>query len=472
VDGYSFSVEEDLTADMSYSEVCTVLENNVKRIEIYKQNLPSGVSQEAYISYSNKFILNTADHKKEFEQKINVNGRTVHILQWSRDKLIGVSDDKNYYVSIEILTKANEVFTIFMKSEVPFYQIGGYHYLIDSFTTFKPTMTAFMRQAQTVDIEKRNWNQETKDIYQQYFNTDSDLTWGIFEPSAPEDFTQLKYLEKEMDYEFPFLLNYTSFENTYRHPNLEYRLKNAYMNNKILELTLQTSWTGAGESNMVYDVLNGKYDMFLKEYAKTVSDFDHPVLFRLENEMNGDWCPYSGYHTAKDTVIFKEFYKYIYRIFEEAEADNVIWVWNPNGKSFPDFQWNNALMYYPGDEYVDVVGLTAYNTGTYYPGENWTEFGDLYDSLYQDYTELFNKPMMITEFASSSVGGDKNQWIKDMFSQINKYSNIKAAIWWDGCDWDVNGNIARPYFIDETPEIIKTFKKYLNNKPWHWDVYA
>ena len=113
---------------------------------------------------------------------------------------------------------------------------------------------------------------------------------------------------------------------------------NAYKQGKTLELTLQTSWTSSGEGNMVYDVLNGEYDEFIKNYAQTIKDFGHPVLFRLGNEMNGDWCPYSSYNTSKDTMIFKEFYIYVHKIFDEAGVDNAIWIWNPNGKSFPDFE--------------------------------------------------------------------------------------------------------------------------------------
>lgn len=64
-------------------------------------------------------------------------------------------------------------------------------------------------------------------------------------------------------------------------------------------------------------------------------------------------------------------------------------------------------MYYPGDEYVDIIGMTAYNTGTYYSGENWEEFDQLYAPIYAEYTRIYNQPLMITEFASSSVGGDK-----------------------------------------------------------------
>ena len=65
VDGYSLQVDEGMTVDMTYSSVYTVLENNEKRIEIFKQPL-NGVSKAGYIDYSNKFIQNTADHKVEY----------------------------------------------------------------------------------------------------------------------------------------------------------------------------------------------------------------------------------------------------------------------------------------------------------------------------------------------------------------------------------------------------------------------
>jgi len=194
------------------------------------------------------------------------------------------------------------------------------------------------------------------------------------------------------------------------------------------------------------------------------------VFFRLGNEMNGDWCPYSGYNTSRDPELFQDFYRYVYQVFADAGVDNMIWIWNPNGKSFPDFEWNDEVMYYPGDDYVDVVGLTAYNTGTYYQDENWTSFAALYDPIYARSTALYRQPLMITEFASSSVGGDKNQWIRDMFAEIASYPDVKVAVWWNGCDWDSNGNVARPYFIDETPQIVQTFKELLNKKPWYWDV--
>lgn len=471
VHGYSLNIDKGMSVDMSMSGVCAVLENNVKRIEIYKQPLTNGVSRASYLNYSNKFLTNDKDIKKEYETTKNMNGKSVYILQYSREKLARVKNDKNFYVNLEIQS-GNYMYSIFVKSASPLWEVGGYDYLANSFTNFAPTHEAYNRQTQSIPVDRRGWNDETASVYNQYFGENSNLSWGIFEPSAPEYFSDLEKIEKSIQFEFPFILNYTSFDNPLSHPNLKTRLDNAYAHGKIMELTLQTPAQTWGSGNMVYSILNGEYDSFLKDYAKRVSEFDHPVLFRLANEMNGDWCPYSGYHTGKDTVVFKEFYKYVYSFFEAANADNVIWVWNPNGVSFPNFEWNNELMYYPGDEYVDVVGLTAYNTGTYYKDEKWTAFSQLYDGLYDKYVNQYNQPLMISEFASSSVGGDKNQWIEDMFNHIGNYDRIKLAIWWDGCDWDAEGNIARPYFIDETPQILETFKKYLNIKPLNWDAYA
>ncbi len=204
-----------------------------------------------------------------------------------------------------------------------------------------------------------------------------------------------------------------------------------------------------------------KYDTYLKNYAKAVAENGAPILFRLGNEMNGDWCVYSSHSTSKDTEIYKAFYRYVYRMFQEAGADNVIWVWNPNGKAFPDYKWNDELCYYPGDEYVDVIGMTSYNTGTYYEDEKWLEFAQMYDPLYEKYIQRYEKPLMITEFSSSSVGGDKEAWVGSMFQHIKQYDRIKVAIWWDGCDWDEEGNIARSYFIDETDELVQVFRKGL-----------
>jgi len=458
VDGYSISVPRNMSVDMSISSVRAVLENDNERIEIYRQEIEdtTGSSIKSYTDYSNLFIKNRYDHIKEYAGEINIDGRHVSILQWSRKPLKNIENDRCHYASVEVPISEREVITFLFKNNRPF-ENKEYLDVIKSLKLADRTENPYTRKIGRT--KNKFWDKNTRRTYEKFFSEKSRLSWGIFENGAPVDFTELKKIEAKIDFKFPIVLYYTGFiEHADRHPRLATALENAKKEGRLVELTLQTTEQSSGEGNMVYDVLDGKYDTFLKNYAEEVAHSGSPVLFRLGNEMNGDWCVYSSEHTSKDTEIYKAFYRYIYKVFQDAGADNVIWIWNPNAKSFPDFKWNNELCYFPGDEYVDVVGMTRYNTGTYYQGETWIEFDQMYDSLYKKYTSLYDKPLMITEFSSSSVGGDKEAWVRRMFQHIKEYKKVKVAVWWDGCDWDAEGNIARPYFIDESEELIKIFK--------------
>ncbi|MDD4802837.1 MAG: glycosyl hydrolase [Syntrophomonas sp.] len=457
VDGYSISLPKEMKIIDFIPGISAVLEEEHRRVEIYKQSTLNGVSGNAYINYSNRFLNNQTDHMQVSSEFLTWKGMRLNVAQWSREKLLKVKNDKNHYACVDIMTR-DAVYTFFIKSDLPIKDSSGYMDLINNFSAFAPMSQAIIEKYEL--SPQKNWNSETADFFARYFAADSKLTWGIFEPSAPQEMKNLQELEQKMEYDFPFILLYTKVKESYDSNYVGESLQRAYENGKTVELTLQTTPTDADSHNMVYDILNGRYDDFLRAYAQDVADFDHPVLFRPFNEMNGDWCVYSAYYTSRDTYLFRELYKYIYSIFEDAGADNVIWVWNPNEKSFPDFKWNNEIMYYPGSQYVDVVGLTGYNTGTYYNGEKWRSFTDIYLPLYQK-SFLYNKPMMITEFACSSIGSSKEQWVEDMFNNIGFYPHIKIAIWWDGCDFDASGNIARPYFIDETSELIDIFRENL-----------
>lgn len=461
VDGYTIEVPADMKADMNYSNIRAVLENQDLRLEIYRQDVgnATGAGIESYINYSNQFINNNIDHFKELEGNVRIDGRRISYLQWSRSPLSRVENDRCYYASVEVRLSGSEVLSFFFKSSKKF-ENKAYLDVIRSLKVIDKTAEPYTRKIHKTD--NTNWDAETADIYERYFGDSARLHWGIFENSAPVDFTELKSIEAKLNFTFPILLYYTGIQE-YKdmHPNLELALNNAKKEGRILELTLQTVAQTPGKGNMVYDVLDGEYDTYLKNYAKAVADSGAPILFRLGNEMNGDWCVYSSHHTSKDTDIFKEFYHYVYQIFQDAGADNVIWVWNPNGKAFPEFKWNDELCYYPGDEYVDVIGMTSYNTGTYYESEKWMEFDKMYDDLYKRYSAQYEKPLMITEFSSSSVGGSKEDWVKNMFQHIGKYDRIKVAVWWDGCDWDAEGNVARSYFIDETDELVQIFRENL-----------
>jgi len=466
VDGYSMKVPAGLSVNMNYSSVGAFLESEDLKIEVYKQYV-GNIGQAAYYNYTDQFTNNRVDHFVEAVINQEIGGKDVRIVSWHRSKLSKVANDKNYYLSIYIPSGAY-VFSIFIKSNDVISNSLSYTDLVNSFYEVPVTRSGYTKMTAQVDVESKNWNDETRYAYEQSFLYSNELSWGLY------DYNFLGYLaptlediEKKLSYNFSSVLYYTSDKTT--SGNISNMLKYCKENDKLLEITFQPRPTADG-GNSLYDILNGEMDELLYNYAKLIADSGYPVLFRLFNEMNGDWCSYCAYNYGKDTDLYKIAYQYVYHIFEDAKVDNAIWVWNPNGESKPEFKWNDELMYYPGDKYVDVVGMTLYNTGTYYSsvGERWKSFSSLYNPLYSKYVGRYNQPLMITEFGCAAMGGDKAAWFSDMAYTLKNMPKIKMAIYWNGYDYDSSSGqkvVARYYALSDSEASFNAFKKAIK-KSW------
>ena len=110
------------------------------------------------------------------------------------------------------------------------------------------------------------------------------------------------------------------------------------------------------------------------------------------------------------------------------------------------------------------MGLTAYNTGSYYSGETWQSFSQLYTDYYAHMSELFSQPLMITEFSCSGIGGDKVQWVRDMFAALDAFPRLRVAVWWNSQDLDWSKDppvVARSYQFDDDEAVFAIFREKL-----------
>lgn len=475
VDGYSVRIPYDMKVDMSHSSVCATLEDKYRKLRIFKETFDTESERLSYLGYSNRFIQNTADHKLLKQESYSVGDYEYHVLEWSREKLARINNDKNYYACVDVCIGAR-VYTFFFTSSTSFSISGGYMDIVNSLTTFDPVIAqanAYNSGYKESSISRLSAS--ARSTYERLFSDDADFKMGMFPPDAYGGIQRMEEFEEALGYEFCAFLVYTEFTdkagvnaigylekiNSYM-KKVEGNFKYAQKSGKALELTLQVPLSRNTSENMVYEILNGEYDFFINAYTKLVASYPGvTVLFRPFNEMNGDWCNYSAFHTSRDPQLYVELYRYLYGKFKAAGCNNTIWVWNPNEISFPNYKWNSEFLYYPGDEYVDVYGITGYNTGTYYEGETWRTFDEIYAPVYERALSINEKPIMITEFSCSSVGGDKVKWIEDMFLSLPKYDKIKVGIWWHAADY--NGEfIARPYFMDTPDGTMEVFDKHLN----------
>jgi endoglucanase len=190
-------------------------------------------------------------------------------------------------------------------------------------------------------------------------------------------------------------------------------------------------------------IASGSYESYVTEFLQAARDWGGPVLLRFAHEMNGDWYPWDGYHNGASAAAaekYKEAWIHIYNVKEQVGADNVYLVWCPNHDNLPNAAWNTASAYYPGDQYVDWIGMDGYNWGD----GDWDTFYAVFNSIYQELTALTSKPLMIGEFSSAEEGGSKADWITDAFSKIeSNYPRVKIFCWFNinkERDWRVNSS--------------------------------
>ena len=145
-------------------------------------------------------------------------------------------------------------------------------------------------------------------------------------------------LEEALDYQYGIMPTYTHIaygSNYHYFPSemaKEFAGGNGFNNKPVLQFTYQ--FTTLNNTNLdgytpMFDILRGTYDEHFHKLAKAIKEYEHPVLFRLNNEMNTDWTSYAGIVTLLDPDIFIETWKRLYNIFLEEGVDNTIWIFNP-----------------------------------------------------------------------------------------------------------------------------------------------
>jgi len=190
------------------------------------------------------------------------------------------------------------------------------------------------------------------------------------------------------------------------------------------------------------DVISGRYDSYIREFATQAKAWNHPFFLRFNWEMNGNWFPWHEGVNGNQAGESAKAWRHVHDIFTAVGVTNATWVWCPN----VEYSGSTSLAsLYPGDAYVDWTGLDGYNWGTN-PSkpDKWKSFEQVYKPTYRKIVETIapGKPMMIGEVASSEYGGSKAAWIKDMLAKLpTDYPQIRALLWFDkfdsNMDWPI-----------------------------------
>lgn len=185
-------------------------------------------------------------------------------------------------------------------------------------------------------------------------------------------------------------------------------------------------WKNHSEGVDPKKLLAGEYDEYIRNFASRISGFDREILIRFAHEMNGDWYPWSGSIIGREN--YKKMYRHVKDVVSSEGAANVKWVFSFNWENVPDEPWNDFAEYYPGDVYVDYVGIDGYNWGNTREWSRWRSFREIFLPAYTRAVKEFGKPVIISEFGSSGQGGNKAVWIRETMKNIRSWKEVKGFI--------------------------------------------
>jgi mannan endo-1,4-beta-mannosidase len=195
-------------------------------------------------------------------------------------------------------------------------------------------------------------------------------------------------------------------------------------------------------------IARGDFDRYLTSWAEGIKSLGYPVAIRFGHEMNGEWYPWCEAVNGNRPGDYVKAWRHIHDLFRAAGATNVSWVWSPNAR------WDDSTpklsRLYPGDAYVDWVGISGYYSTAY--SSHYRSFDAIFSETIKEIRAFSSRPLVITETGASDAKGRKAEWIRETFRLLPRHKDIIGVIW-----FEVNKEL--DWRIVSSPAVAKAFAK-------------
>ncbi|MBI4612656.1 MAG: beta-mannanase [Planctomycetes bacterium] len=210
-----------------------------------------------------------------------------------------------------------------------------------------------------------------------------------------------------------------------------------------------------GHAEPVYHVraiLAGTFDEDLRAWARAAKGFGTPLLAEWGTEMNGEWFSWNGkWNGAGETRRFGDpdrpdgperfaaAFRRIVEITRKEGAANVSWAFHVNASDGPAEDWNRFEEYYPGDDVVDWVGVSAYGAQIP-PGDGATPFREAMDACVPRIEKMApGKRVLVLEFGCTRgcPGVDPGEWGRAALADLlgGRWPTVAGFAWWNE-EWE------------------------------------
>ena len=202
-------------------------------------------------------------------------------------------------------------------------------------------------------------------------------------------------------------------------------------------------------------------DEYLAQLARDMRDTGAKILLRYGSEMNGAWVDY-----GKDPKVYKEKFRLVASTMKKI-APNVAMVWCPYATPVAPID-----SYYPGDEYVDWVGVNMYSV-TFFDQDPKKPARQIHpmemlDYVYKRYSA--RKPIMIGEYGTTHYSALERKSV-NQFAERNlyalyaglprKYPRVKCISYYDGNNLELEHRLNNNYAVTQDPDVLAAYRKVI-----------
>lgn len=175
-----------------------------------------------------------------------------------------------------------------------------------------------------------------------------------------------------------------------------------------------------------------------------------PLIFRPWHEMSGGWFWWGGPNTTVES--YRKLWEMTRRAFDEKGLDNILYAYSPDVVGSKE----EYMTWYPGDEYVDIMGADVYHRDGHEGTERW--FAAI-DSTYGSAAAVAAEKGKIAALTETGCEGlPVEDWYTScLLPVLKKYRPVYVTVWRNGNAAMKAGHFYAPYPGHPGVESFKTF---------------
>ena len=162
----------------------------------------------------------------------------------------------------------------------------------------------------------------------------------------------------------------------------------------------------------------------IDKLAQFLQPISVPILFRPWHEMNGNWFWWGSSCGTPDE--YKQLYRFTHDYIQQHYPQlmrNLLWAYSPNLGIKDD----TYMRYYPGDQYVDVLGVDCYHMAGESPAVFQSNLSECLTIL-SKYGQQTGKPIALTETGFERIP-QADWWTQTLLPIIEQYPLSYVLVW-------------------------------------------